>query len=79
MFNTTNFETSAETSGNLEMSSHTDLEARIAEAAYYKAERRAFTPGHEMEDWLEAEQEVLECEGIIHCTKAGLKAPRKAA
>ncbi len=31
---------------------------RIAEAAYYRAERRGFVPGHEMEDWLAAEAEV---------------------
>jgi hypothetical protein len=30
----------------------------IAEAAYYRAERRAFAPGHETEDWLAAEAEV---------------------
>ena len=33
---------------------------RIAEAAYYRAERRGFCPGCEMEDWLEAEREVGE-------------------
>lgn len=33
-----------------------DIEA----AAYLKAERRGFTPGHEMEDWLDAEREVDE-------------------
>jgi hypothetical protein len=27
----------------------------IAEAAYYYAEKRGFEPGHELEDWLEAE------------------------
>jgi len=35
-----------------------DPEARrlmIAEAAYYCAEKRGFEPGHELEDWLEAE------------------------
>lgn len=31
--------------------------ARIAIAAYYKAERRDFAPGREVEDWLEAERE----------------------
>jgi len=29
--------------------------ARIAIAAYYRAERRGFAPGRENEDWLEAE------------------------
>ena len=36
-----------------------DRDARIAEVAYYKAEGRGFEPGHELEDWLEAEQEYL--------------------
>lgn len=30
----------------------------IAQAAYYRAERRGFAPGHEAEDWLAAEGEV---------------------
>ncbi len=30
----------------------------IAEAAYYRAEKRNFTPGYELEDWLSAEAEV---------------------
>jgi len=33
-------------------------EALIATAAYYRAERRGFRPGHEVEDWLDAEREV---------------------
>ena len=32
--------------------------ALIAEAAYLRAERRGFEPGHETEDWLAAEAEV---------------------
>lgn len=35
-----------------------DRRAMIAEAAYLRAERRGFTPGHETEDWLAAEVEV---------------------
>jgi hypothetical protein len=34
-----------------------DRDAKIAELAYYKAEGRGFEPGHELEDWLEAEGE----------------------
>jgi hypothetical protein len=30
----------------------------IAESAYLRAERRGFAPGHETDDWLEAEAEV---------------------
>ena len=38
-----------------------DLEQRhemIAEAAYYCAERRGFAPGHELEDWMQAEAQI---------------------
>lgn len=31
---------------------------RTAECAYYKAQARGFEPGHELEDWLEAEAEL---------------------
>jgi hypothetical protein len=30
----------------------------VAIAAYYRAQRRGFAPGGEVEDWLEAEREV---------------------
>ncbi|MEO8629516.1 MAG: DUF2934 domain-containing protein [Betaproteobacteria bacterium] len=35
-----------------------ELRDMIAEAAYYRAERRGFDGGFELEDWLEAEAEV---------------------
>lgn len=35
-----------------------DRGARIAEAAYFRAQQRGFAPGYELEDWLGAEQEV---------------------
>lgn len=35
-------------------------EAKIAELAYSKAEKRGFEPGHEMEDWLEAERKLTQ-------------------
>ena len=35
-----------------------DRRVSIAKAAYLKAERRGFAPGHELEDWLAAENEV---------------------
>ena len=44
-----------------EIPSYSDTrEARIAEAAYWRAERRGFAPGGEMEDWLQAERELDE-------------------
>jgi DUF2934 family protein len=38
--------------------SSAELERLIAEAAYYRSERRGFAPGQEVDDWLEAEKEV---------------------
>ena len=32
---------------------------KIAEAAYFRAKERGFEPGHELEDWVEAESEVM--------------------
>ena len=36
-----------------------DLDSMIAEAAYYKAEKRNFRPGNEWRDWYEAKAEIL--------------------
>lgn len=33
-------------------------EERIRVCAYFKAERRGFAPGHALQDWLAAEQEI---------------------
>lgn len=30
----------------------------VEEAAYYLAEKRGFMPGHELEDWIQAEAQV---------------------
>ena len=38
--------------------SSSDLRAMIAEAPYFKAEKRGFMPGLEMNDWLDAEREL---------------------
>jgi hypothetical protein len=35
------------------------IRAMIAEAAYYRAQKRGFAPGHELQDWIEAEAEVM--------------------
>lgn len=35
-----------------------DKVSRIAISAYFKAEARGYEPGHEIQDWLEAEAEV---------------------
>ncbi|TPQ24744.1 DUF2934 domain-containing protein [Methylomonas koyamae] len=38
-----------------------DINLRIAELAYYKSESRGFEPGYELNDWLEAERELIYC------------------
>ena len=40
-----------------------NLEDMIAEAAYYKAEKRNFRPGNELLDWLEAKREII---GLVY-------------
>jgi Protein of unknown function (DUF2934) len=35
-----------------------DVADRIAKRAYEIAERRGFSPGHELDDWLAAEREI---------------------
>jgi hypothetical protein len=30
----------------------------VAANAYYRAEKRGFEPGHELDDWYEAEREI---------------------
>jgi hypothetical protein len=40
-------------------SSTTELEVEIRRRAYELYEQRGYTPGHENEDWLVAEREVL--------------------
>jgi len=42
----------------------------IAVAAYYLAERRAFAPGGEETDWLQAEQQIERL--LAHTRAAGL-------
>ena len=36
-----------------------ELRKLVSEAAYYRAKQRGFTPGHELEDWIQAEAEVM--------------------
>ena len=51
-----------------------DQDAMIAECAYYRAERRGFIPGYELDDWYEAEREVAT---LLHLTPR--RPPRKSA
>lgn len=36
-----------------------EMRRQIAEAAYFRAEERGFAPGRELDDWIEAESEVM--------------------
>jgi hypothetical protein len=49
-----------QTEKGVEIREPSDEEIRrlIAEAAYYRAEKRGFAPGAEEQDWCEAEREV---------------------
>jgi len=46
----------------------------IAKAAYFRAERRSFVPGYELEDWLDAEAEI---EKIL--SKIGIDTPARTS
>ena len=37
-----------------------DKQSSIAVLAYYKAEARGYEPGNEVQDWLDAEAEIME-------------------
>ncbi len=45
-------------SASLEIEGEDKLSS-IAVLAYYKAEARGYEPGHEMQDWLDAESEIM--------------------
>lgn len=40
--------------------SNEELHALVAECAYYIAEKQNFTPGMELQNWLQAEQQVIQ-------------------
>ena len=48
-----------------------DRETQIAQYAYYRAKARNFEPGHDVEDWLAAEQHFVQhaqsqCAGVFY-------------
>jgi DUF2934 family protein len=45
-------------SGRADLSQE-EVRKLVSEAAYYRAKQRGFTPGHEIEDWVQAEAEVM--------------------
>jgi len=44
---------------NSAIPSEAELMEMISEAAYYRAEKRGFSPGLEADDWIQAEAEVM--------------------
>ncbi len=55
---------STTTKPDVEQAFDEERHRRIAEAAYYRAERRGFVPGGDHEDWLEAEKEIQAMETL---------------
>jgi hypothetical protein len=45
-------------STSIEVPSEATLTSMIATAAYFLAAERGFAPGHELDDWLEAERRI---------------------
>lgn len=41
-----------------------EMRKQIEEAAYYRAKQRGFAPGYELEDWIQAESEVMRRNGM---------------
>jgi hypothetical protein len=52
------FEAPGATSFSITEVSNDDKYRLIAEAAYFRSEKRSFAPGYELEDWLAAEAEL---------------------
>lgn len=48
----------AKTVKKMQMDWEGELHELIAERAYYKAEARGYEPGHEIQDWIDAEAEI---------------------
>ncbi|HSQ03245.1 MAG TPA: DUF2934 domain-containing protein [Burkholderiales bacterium] len=55
--------------------SENEVRQMIAAAAYYRAERRGFAPGGEVEDWLAAEKEVAQRLNAMTMRTSKLDAP----
>lgn len=53
-----------------------DCYIKIAEIAYYKAEIRGFEPGHELDDWFEAEQEFNDWFDTLYSERVAKHKPR---
>ena len=51
-----------------------EKQEKIAKLAYLKAKQRGFVPGHEIEDWLLAEREVL----LSECSHSYAKPKRNS-
>jgi hypothetical protein len=51
---------------NSTLPSEAEVLEMISEAAYYRAEKRGFSPGLEHDDWLQAEAEVMARLRTIH-------------
>ena len=55
-----------------------DRQSMVAMAAYFRAQKRGFAPGYEMEDWIAAEAEVAELDAPAAVRKPRGRAPKKS-
>ncbi len=65
---TTNNELNSDPSDMNIVQSDQDREQMIATAAYFRAEKRGFTPDNDQADWFESENEI---NGLINVSATG--------
>jgi len=56
-----------------------DRQAMVAMAAYFRAQKRGFAPGYEVEDWVAAEAEISELTKPAPVKKPRVRSPRKSS
>ena len=56
-----------------------DRQAMVAMAAYFRAQKRGFAPGYEVEDWVAAEAEIAELAAPAPVTKPRVRSPGKSS
>ena len=56
-----------------------DRQAMVAMAAYFRAQKRGFAPGYEVEDWVAAEAEISELAKPAPVKNPRVRSPRKSS
>lgn len=55
-----------------------DRQSMVAMAAYFRAQKRGFAPGYEMEDWVAAEAEIAGLDAPAAVRKPRGRVPKKS-